>query len=279
MKENTLNSSIIVFCRSGAFFIKIFAFTCFLGLFGCKAKKPLAVRKAAPDTTVTVKAIDPKVIKINAIKAAQTSFNTFSGKARTKLNINGDANDVTLNIRIQRDKKIWISVTAIAGLEAARAVITPDSVMLINRLQDLYVKQPFSYINKIAGSKVNYKMLESIFIGNAIPETLDASGDIQTIAGNTSVAGNLSGMVYNLVFGPDNRVNQINLSNPAEAQTLVVNNSAFVQVGARVMPAQIDIYSAVKSKKIQVNLRFIKEDFDVPVEMPFSIPSRYTPAE
>src|ERR1700733_13893866 len=173
MKENTLNRPLTVSYHRKAFRTYILAVCCLLFLFSCKAKKPLAVRKPVADTTAVVKAVDPKLLKLNAIKLAQTVFNTFSGKARTKLTINGETNDVTLNIRIQRDKKIWVSITAIAGIEAARAIITPDSIMLINRLQDLYVRQPFSYVNKYAGSQVNYKMIESVLVGNAIPETLN----------------------------------------------------------------------------------------------------------
>ena len=231
------------------------------------------------DTTATVKAVDPKLLKINSIKLAQTVFNTFSGKARTKLNINGETNDVTLNIRVQRDKKIWVSITAIAGIEAARAVITPDSIMLINRLQNLYIKQPFSYLNKYAGSQVNYKTIEVILIGNAFPEALSLNSDIQPNGANTVLIGNLSGLIYKMVLGADNKVNQLTLSNQVEGQSMQVSNSVFIQVGSRVMPSQIDMATIVKSKKIQVNLHYIKEEFDLPLEFPFSIPARYTPAE
>jgi hypothetical protein len=279
MKENTSNSPFTISCRRNAFCAYTLVVCCGLFLFSCKAKKPLAVRKPVADTTTVAKAIDPKVLKINAIKSAQTSFNTFSGKARTKLTISGETNDVTLNIRLMRDKKIWVSITAIAGIEAARALITPDSILLINRLQDLYVKQPFSYINKVAGSQVNYKMIESILVGNAIPETLKESSDIKPDGPNTVLTGNLAELIYKLVLGADNKLNQFNLANQDGSESVQVTNSVFVQVGTRVMPSQIDMASTVKSKKIQVNLHYIKEDFDLPLEFPFSIPARYSPAE
>ena len=81
---------------------------------------------------------------MDAIKAGQLNFNTFSGKAKTKLDINGSSNDVTLNIRIQKGQKIWVSVTAIAGIEVARALITPDSILVINKLQGLYLRKPLA---------------------------------------------------------------------------------------------------------------------------------------
>ena len=40
------------------------------------------------------------------------------------------------------------------------------------------------------------------------------------------------------------------------------------------MPSQIDMSSMVKDKKILVNLRYTKEEFNQPLDFPFSIPSK-----
>ncbi|WP_157750667.1 DUF4292 domain-containing protein [Mucilaginibacter gotjawali] len=208
----------------------------------------MVVKKAVAIDTVA-KTVSIKTLKLNAIKASQTTFNTFSGKARAKLNINGDSNDVTLNIRIKSDQKIWISITAIAGIEVARALITPDSILLINRLQNVYVKKPFSYINKFAGSQATYKTLESLIIGNAIPELVSENSDVREENGGTVLSGNFSDFVFKVIFGPDLRPNQTNLSNQGAGQTLQVANSAFIQAGNKVIPSEIDLSSMVKDKK------------------------------
>jgi hypothetical protein len=279
MKRNTSNNILY----SGALFansyIKLIAICCLLFVFSCKSRKQMLVKRVGADSAVAVKTVDTKVAKLTAIRANQTNFSTFSGKAKTKLDISGSSNDVTLNIRIQKDKKIWVSVTAIAGIEVARAVITPDSIMLINRLQSLYVRKPFSYINKFAGKQVNYKTLESLLIGNAIPELLTEDSEFLSSNGNTTLTGNLNDVVYKLILGPDMKATQTNLGNQSAAQTLQVTNSAFIQATNRVMPSQIDMASVVKDKKIQVNLHYTKADFDQPQEYPFSIPSRYQPAD
>jgi hypothetical protein len=257
--------------------IKLCAVCCLFVVFGCKTKKRLVPKKAVADTTI--KAADTKALKLNAIRAAQTIFSTFSGKARAKLNINGETNDVTLNIRIQHDQKIWISITAIAGIEVARALITPDSIFLINRLQSVYVKQPFSYINKIAGDQVNYKTLEPLFIGNAIPALLNENADLKTDSGVTRLSGDLPDVAFKVMLGADLKVTQTSMSNQMAGQSLEVVNSTFVQAGNKVVPSQIDMSSIAKEKKIQLNLRYIKEDFDQPIDCPFSIPARYKPME
>src|SRR5579875_3744407 len=161
MKRNTLN--------------KLLAALIAFSLFSCKAKKQLV--QVTPQPVVTdsaaAKTDHTKTDKITAIQDRQVNFNTFSGRARTHLEIDGKGYDVTLNIRIQKNKQIWVSITAIAGIEIARAVITPDSIKILNKLQRVYLKKPFSYVYQYTGRQVNYKTVESIVIGNAVPEFLN----------------------------------------------------------------------------------------------------------
>lgn len=265
MKKNTLN--------------KIGIALCLLVMVSCKARKPIVV---IPPPVVTPPVTNKTVNPIDAIKAQQLNFNTFAAKASTSLDIDGDKNDVTLNIRIARDKKIWVSVvkTVLVDIELARALITPDSILLINKLQRLYTKKPFSFIYTYGGKQFNYKTLESLLIGNALPEILnDKNTIIQNENSNTSLSGSLQNVMYKLLLGPSKRVTQLNLSNPAEAQNLQVANKEFTQSGNKIVPSQIDIQSAIKSKKIQVNLQYTRIDFDQQLEYPFSIPESYKPAD
>jgi len=136
---------------NSAGYVKLAAICCLLFVFSCKSRKPLVVKRVAADTVAAIKPVDTKAAKLVAIKAKQTSFNTFSGKASTKLDINGNSNNVTLNIRIQRDHKIWVSITAIAGIEVARAQITPDSIFLVNRCKVcMFVSRSVMLINTLA---------------------------------------------------------------------------------------------------------------------------------
>ncbi|MVN92386.1 DUF4292 domain-containing protein [Mucilaginibacter aquatilis] len=266
MKRNILN--------------KLFIALAATALFSCKAKKQLVTRKAdSAATTTTTKAANPVVAKIEAVKARQTTFNTFSGRAKTKLNIDGKSNDVTLNIRIQHDKKIWVSITAILGLEVARALITPDSIQVINKLQSVYVKKPFSYIHNYAGRQVNYQTVEALLIGNAINELLNENGQLQPGAGgNSTINGSLQGLVYSLLIGPDQKVTQTSLTNQAAKQSLKVTNSQFVEADNRIIPSHISIASAVSNKNIQAELEYNRTEFNRPLDYPFSIPQGFSPA-
>lgn len=261
MKENTFNKLLIV--------------CCLLAMLGCHTRKKLLKNPSAPVTTTTANTIEDK---LNAIKAQQVNFNTFSGKAKTTLNINGDSHDVTLNIRINNNKEIWVSVTALLGIEAARAVITPDSILVLNKLQGLYVKKPFSYVYAFTNKQVDYAMLQALFTGNAIPKLLNDSVKYTASDDSVKLDGQLGNLVYQLLLGNGLKVARTHLVNDAESQSLQVSNSFIVQNNQEV-PSQIDIVSVAKSNKIEVNLHFVRVDYNQPQDYPFTIPASYQPAQ
>lgn len=244
---------------------------------GCHSKKQMVKREAADSASAHVDNTAAATRKkLDGIRSKQVNFNTFSGKAKTKLNINGNSNDVTLNIRILKNQKIWVSVTAIIGIEVARAVITPDSIMVLNKLQSVYLKKPFSYIYTYASKQVNYKTVESLFVGNAIPELLNDHATLQPSNGDVLINGQLEDLIYKLVVGPDLKVSSTNLSNQAAGQSLQINNSEFIQADGRVIPSQISFNSVVKDKNIQADIKYSKAEFDKPLDFPFSIPARFS---
>ena len=89
MKKNTLN--------------KLFIVCGLLAIVSCKAKKQLLVNKISKDT---IAASSPGLMtRLNSIRSAQLNFATFSGKAKTQLNINGSGNNVTMNVSIEKGKR------------------------------------------------------------------------------------------------------------------------------------------------------------------------------
>ncbi|HEY9004099.1 MAG TPA: DUF4292 domain-containing protein [Mucilaginibacter sp.] len=262
MRRNTLNKLLIV-CICGS-----------LAVFGCKAKKKTIV---APKPVTTVP--DKSLNKLDAIRSSQLSYNTFSGKAKTMLDINGSSNNVTLNVRIQKGQKIWVSITAIAGIEVARALITPDSLLVINKLQGLYLQKPFSYIYSYTSHQINFDSLEALLVGNAIPQLINDDAKLQADSGRTVMTGNLQELAYKLVLGADLKANHTELSDLVAGQSLTVDNSVFIPATNRILASQIDLSSVMPKKKVKMSLHYIKADFDQPLEFPFSIPSGYNPAK
>jgi len=268
MKENTLNKVLIV--------------CCLLCIVSCKARKQLVKTDSVTAITNTIitppKLVNKAVAELGPIRAKQVSFNTFSGKAKTNLDFNGNSNDCTLNIRISNNKKIWVSITALLGIEVARAQITPDSIFVINRLQGVYLKKPFNYIYNYANKQVNYAMLQALLVGNAIPSLLNDSTQYELVNNNISLSGNLQDLMYKLVLGNDYKVTQTNLSNNS-GQSLQLNYNSFMMANGQKVPSQVSISSTANKNQVQVNMHYVRVDFNQPQDYPFTIPDDYTPTK
>lgn len=69
-------------------------------------------------------------------------------------------------IRMRRDSVIWISLSPALGIEVARLKITPDSVLMINKLKKTYLRAPVSYINNFLDTDLDFDMVQSLLLGN-----------------------------------------------------------------------------------------------------------------
>lgn len=247
---------------------------CVFLAFGCRTRKPVTPVVVAPPTAN--KSVINTAEVLSKIANNQVDFNTLTLKAKADLSINNSSNDVSMNIRMQKGKAIWISVTAIAGLEVARAYITPDSIKILNRIESSYTRKPFNYIYQFTSREVTFNTLQNLFIGNAIEGTLSAGSAIEVNGGQTQLRGNLSGLAYLLIFNENEYLIQSNLTDKAASQSLLVNYGEHRSVTSQDLPHSVLIKSEVSNRNITIDLRYSQIALNEPVEFPFSVPRRFS---
>ncbi|MBB6501491.1 DUF4292 domain-containing protein [Pedobacter cryoconitis] len=238
----------------------------------CKTKKTIV---KTPDLTAVPVTNVRKAENLRMLRAKDIPFNTLSMKGKVSLDINGSVNNVNMTIRIQKDQKIWASVTAIAGIEVARALITPDSVFLRNNLQSVGVKKPFSYLNSFTSKQVTFKMLQSILSGNTIAEftndqaTLDADSGVFTAKG---VQGELA---FRVLFNTLQKTAELNMNEVKAGKSLKVVYSDYQQVTDALFPSVMKINSMSGTKKTNLAFDFSKIERNVQLDFPFTLPKRF----
>ena len=82
--------------------------------------------------------------KLVSPMAHVTDYQWMAGKINGELGVGSDEWAFTGNIRMRRDSTIWISVSAFLGMESIRALVTQDSVVLVNRMNQTYLAEPMS---------------------------------------------------------------------------------------------------------------------------------------
>jgi len=260
MKRNILNSALIIGTM-------VFAIA-------CKPKKEIIV---APTKPVETPADNTKAQTLASLNSKQLRFNTLSLKAKATLDIAGDANDVAMNFKMKDKETIWVSITALGGLaEVARALITPDSIKIMNRLKSEYTNKPFNYIYNFTNKQVNFNTLQSILTGNAMGEFLTTKSDVRKENGVWVVSGSQQELDYRLLFNTLLKVSETNLNDAKNGQALKVTYTDYQQLNESLFPSALQINTLSRAKKININLQYVKIDGNVPVDFPFSVPKRYT---
>jgi hypothetical protein len=239
----------------------------------CSPKKVIVKAPSATETTVVTK--DSKEENLALLKSKDLPFNTLSLKGKATLDINGDENNVTMNIRIQKDKKIWLSVTGIAGIEGARAVITPDSLLIRNNLQKTFVQKPFSYIYNFTNKQVTFALLQSIFSGNTIADFTVPQANLVQENGVLILSGNNGDLAYRNTFNTLYKIAEATFNDPKASQSLKVTYGDYTAINNSLFPSSLNLISRAAGKRIGADIIFNKIEANVPVDFPFSVPKSY----
>lgn len=238
---------------------------------GCASRKQTAPLPGAGSART---ANTSRAEKLEAIKAAGFDYSTLALKARADVAINDNINDVTLNFRIRKDQAIWVSVTAVAGLEVARALITPDSIKVLNRLENVYLKKPFRYIHRFTNDQFDFAMVQSILVGNPAPALVSGSSDIRTTP-ELELSGMLEDIRYAMTFSETNKLVRTQLSDPQD-QVLRISYGDFVNTHGKNFPESVSIKTRAGNKSIAAQLKYTKIDVNSAIETPFTVPRRFT---
>ena len=118
-------------------------------------------KNVAPTETMLTEAL------IQQVEQNETQWDWFTAK----LNIqpeSGMISNLGGQIRMQRDSVIWISVTAVLGVEAVRIMLTPDSLFVINKLENTYSKESLEKLKMRFGTEISFSDIQNTLLGNGL---------------------------------------------------------------------------------------------------------------
>ena len=250
----------------------LITFSVFLLLLSaCKVKRNLMTSSETISQTSETSKTD-----LNSIIDHQAQFSTFTTKASTSLNLNGKQNDVTLNIRIKKGEKIWVSITAIAGIEVARVIFTPDSIQILDRLNEQFLNKSFNFIRGFTHEKIDYQTLEALLVGDCPPFALNDSSKLVVTNDSISLIGKQQNLNYNLQFTKQFKTCDFSLSDNFGQNRLVVNTSVFEGISNQLFPSNLKIDAFSNNNELKAVMFYQKTEINIPLEFPFNVPKRFS---
>lgn len=215
----------------------------------------------------------------------------FSAKANVESQSEDNKLDFNVHIRNKKDSAIWISITPLLGIEAARVLITKDSLYLIDRINNQYARTDFSFLNERYNIEVNFSMLQSLLLGNFFPYKhenkftsvyLEDSVIILSTLKKRALKRSLEEKDLNKPVVQDLSIHPINfrvLKNDIEddhiQKKLNISYTNFVQTEKGDFPLQHQTDLRAQ-KNFSFRIQFNKIGTEGPLELPFSIPEKYS---
>ncbi len=129
-----------------------------IGASSCKSKKKLVETEKV--------AVSNDMVAWEQALANDLELAELSLSGDLSASINGENQSSAFNIRIERGKQIWLVLRPMLGIEVFRVLITPDSLRMVDRINKQYYEKPFSYLNQLAGTQIDYQTLENLLLNN-----------------------------------------------------------------------------------------------------------------
>lgn len=231
---------------------------------------------SAKDSSVIAEVLEP--IKVNEVSfeylTAKSKF-SFDGKKQNFDNTN-------INIRMKKDSLIWISVTGI-GFEVARGLITPDSIVLLDKFHKQYYVFSYEALSRKYDFELNFPLLQSIIVGN-LPypqqptDRFTKENDVYVLS---QTAGRIG--ISNQIATDNFKLLNLNAVEKDKDNTFSLQYSDFRNVGDILFPFISQVVLQIKAAQNQettetkITLKHTRVELvSESPGFPFSIPSGYT---
>lgn len=242
-----------------------------IAVISCKSK---AVAVQGNTSQTIVEKEDKKVIEKHYDN--KLDFSTLYIKASAKYVDEKQSQNVTAEIRIEKDKQILISVRFL-GITMAKALITPDAVSYYEKINSTYYEGDFTSLSKWLGTDLDYTKVQNLLVGEAFDD-LRKGKYTQTIVENLfrldeEKDANLKKTFF--LDGEKYLIQKEEISQPSENRTLQIAYSDSKTFDQGILPTSIEINAVQPKGKTSINLNYNNISFNEQLTFPYSVPSGY----
>ena len=102
---------------------------------------------------------------VEKVITAVPDWTSLSGKTSLELNLGGkEKTRVNASLRIRRGEAIQLLVTPVLGIEVARLELTPQGLLLVDRMNKRFVRASFTEVSRILHVELDFHSLQALFL-------------------------------------------------------------------------------------------------------------------
>jgi len=227
----------------------------------------------------------------------ELKYKTFKASFSADYEKNKEKTSFSGTIRINKDSLIWCLISPVLNIEAARVVISPDSVKILNKMEGTYLLKDFDYINEMINRGLDFDMLQSLIIGNDFSvydnSSFKASIDKHEYRLSTQnrrrlrklskVADSLSDVIpFQQIY-----LNPVNFKISTVIIKEIDNNNRtfqayyqnYVEINKQLVPQSVEFNVNDGANRIRIAIKYSKIQIDTDQNYPFTIPAKYKQVE
>lgn len=236
--------------------------------------------KAGKDAGETTDELKSRSVKFLQRQLAENQFDAdwFAAKAKVSYSDSYESIRFQANIRVKKDSAIWMNFRKLS-IEAARLLITPDSVFIIDRINSQYLASDLGYIQRNFNLPANFQTLQSIIFGNPFFFTKDLKPLV--IDNQYVLEGESARITQRCFIHPETfQLTGLTFEEPVAGRKFLMQLSDYQQVGKRNFSyfRKLNLEDPV-SGPVLIDLEMSKLEIDLPKAMPFEIPTHYSRME
>lgn len=242
-----------------------------IAVISCKSK---AVAVQGNTSQIVAPKEDRKVIEKHYDN--KLDFSTLYIKASAKYVDEKQSQNVSAEIRIEKDKQILISVRFL-GITMAKALITPSTVSYYEKINSTYYEGDFTSLSKWLGTDLDYNKVQNLLVGEAFDD-LRKGKYTQTIVDNLFRLDEEKDANLKKTFFLDAEkylIQKEEISQPSENRNLQINYSDSKVFNQGTLPTSIEINAVQPKGKTNINLNYNNISFNEELSFPYSVPSGY----
>jgi len=225
------------------------------------------------------------------MKENTLSFNDLSAKLSLTYKNEKSSTSLRGQMRIREDSILWISFSPAMGIEAARLILTQDSIKFINRLNKTYFTGEYQMLDTLISTTIDYVIVQSMILGNELPyyklDNFSVKADdnmyLLTMEKKRKVKRKIKKgksptnvIVEKVWLDPVNfRMRRLEMNEIGnDKKKLVVQYDDYRETEGKMFPYKIKI-SIFADNDIVIDVNYNKVQFGETLRFPFRIPSKY----
>lgn len=226
------------------------------------------------------------------MKDSEFTFDWITSKINAEVDEGGKKTSFSITYKAKKDSVIWATISKM-GIEAARALITRDSVKIMNRIDATYFNGDFNFIRQAFGVDVDFDILQSAITGNPLPQYNEddfksfvdkdhymlSTARKRKLRRTIQKSDTLNLLAHSIWLEPRTfKISRLGIYDFNVNQNLEIFYSNFTPIEAQLFPFRV-LFKLTGEIPVQINLHYTKVSKDVPQSLPFTIPEKYARLE